>query len=477
MKKLLLILSLVALPLNALADFKDYYFLNSLRKKTDQINLSHFFRGILSSTGPSLPNPFVSVETEFFDQRLNHNDPSDKRTFRQRYFVSSSYAQGPDSPVLYYVCGESACDSPFWGAISLHAKELKAHLIALEHRYYGKSQPFPSLESRNLTYLSVENALQDLAYFQDYAVEKFNLKGKFISVGGSYPGSLSAYYRLSYPNLVAGALASSAPVEARENFEEYDLHVSTVVGPVCGKAIKQVVEEIESNSENAEKLAKYKRFFFASKIREKDDFLYFVADIAAAAVQYGMKDDFCQQLINASYPLESYGEFAKKILDTFGVDAVGFSVQAAENLDPTAGDSGMRQWFYQSCTQFGFWQTAYHDKDISVRSSRIDLDYHRRLCKRFFNLDTPADTAAINQKYLEPLADPSRSSNVFFTNGSQDPWIKLSLALENNNTNNSNHDYYTIKKAAHCEDLGFGSAADTANARSGFIRHAKEWLK
>ena len=42
----------------------------------------------------------------------------------------------------------------------------------------------------NLQYLSSEQALADLAYFVDYARNKYNiLTGKLITFGGSYPGT------------------------------------------------------------------------------------------------------------------------------------------------------------------------------------------------------------------------------------------------------------------------------------------------
>lgn len=40
----------------------------------------------------------------------------------------------------------------------------KANLVALEHRFYGKSQPFTDLKTENLKYLSSEQALSDIAH-------------------------------------------------------------------------------------------------------------------------------------------------------------------------------------------------------------------------------------------------------------------------------------------------------------------------
>ena len=57
----------------------------------------------------------------------------------------------------------------------------------------------------NLTFLNSEQALADLAAFVQAMNVKFKLSGcKWICFGGSYPGSLSAWFRLKFPHLVAG---------------------------------------------------------------------------------------------------------------------------------------------------------------------------------------------------------------------------------------------------------------------------------
>ncbi len=57
----------------------------------------------------------------------------------------------------------------------------------------------------NLKFLNSEQALADLAAFVQTMNIKFKLAdSKWICFGGSYPGSLSAWFRLKYPHLVAG---------------------------------------------------------------------------------------------------------------------------------------------------------------------------------------------------------------------------------------------------------------------------------
>lgn len=75
-----------------------------------------------------------------------------------------------------------------------------------------------SLSLPNLRYLTSEQALSDLAYFitkmSKSGQYKITPKNPWLTIGGSYPGALSAWFRNKYPHLTIGAIASSAVVLA-----------------------------------------------------------------------------------------------------------------------------------------------------------------------------------------------------------------------------------------------------------------------
>lgn len=78
---------------------------------------------------------------------------------------------------------------------------------------------FRDLSTDNLRFLSSRQALADLAHFRTMIAEARGLTNrKWVAFGGSYPGSLAAWFRLKYPHLVHASVATSAPVYATVNF-------------------------------------------------------------------------------------------------------------------------------------------------------------------------------------------------------------------------------------------------------------------
>ncbi|KAF2886780.1 hypothetical protein ILUMI_19393, partial [Ignelater luminosus] len=138
-----------------------------------------------------------------------------------RYFVNSEYHSG-NGPAFLFIGGEGMLNQ-YWtngGAWIEFAKKYKALCFAVEHRFYGKSQPTGDTTIQSLQYLSSKQALADLRYFMQNMNSKHRLNAntKWIAFGGSYAGNLAAWLRLKSPDLVHGAVASSAPVLAKLDF-------------------------------------------------------------------------------------------------------------------------------------------------------------------------------------------------------------------------------------------------------------------
>ena len=416
-----------------------------------------------------------------FTQKTDHFN-KDARTFKQRYFVDSTDARGENAPVIYYLCGEGTCEGASDSTlVNKIADKYGAHKVALEHRYYGYSQPFATLETENLKYLSMDQAIEDLAEFQKFAQATMGLNGKWISVGGSYAGELSAFYRLKHPELVVGALASSAPVLAKAAFWEYDTYVAKVAGPKCLAAIQSVVADVEGKLKNRTSAEKVKALFDSSEVKNHVDFLYILADMAAIAIQYGYQTKFCnaitQGLANGN-ATEAYAEVGLKLFSDFGMTPLQDSFQGAESTNPEdyVGWVGARAWFYQSCTEFGYYQIAAADATNASRSQQLTLDYHNSVCKRLFNIDTQVDTERTNRVYYKNLFDKT-TTGIFFTNGQNDPWSNLSIIESNPDSSlNPALPFFTIPGAAHCDDLGRRVSDGLTKAREQFTSLVGEWL-
>lgn len=90
------------------------------------------------------------------------------------------------------------------------------------------SSPLSDLSTDNLRFLSSRQALADLAHFRTVIAETKGLtNSKWLAFGGSYPGSLAAWFRLKYPHLVHASVATSAPVYATVNFP--GIHIQILV--------------------------------------------------------------------------------------------------------------------------------------------------------------------------------------------------------------------------------------------------------
>ena len=80
------------------------------------------------------------------------------------------------------------------------AQATKGSTIIIEHRFFGQSNPYPDLSVKSLQVHTIEQAVEDFAYFaknvklpQPDGDQVAPGKAPWIVVGGSYSGALVSY--------------------------------------------------------------------------------------------------------------------------------------------------------------------------------------------------------------------------------------------------------------------------------------------
>ncbi|KAK6258238.1 hypothetical protein SCA6_012712 [Theobroma cacao] len=369
---------------------------------------------------------YLTTKELWFDQTLDHYSPYDHRQFKQRYYEFLDYFQVPDGPIFLKLCGESSCNGIANDYISILAKKFGAAVVSLEHRYYGKSTPFKSHTTENLRYLSSKQSLFDLAIFRQWYQESLNLKlnktdaeNPWFVFGISYSGALSAWFRLKFPHLTCGSLASSAVVLAVYNFTEFDKQIGESAGPECKAALQETTQLVDQRlPSNGKEL---KTLFGAAELEIDGDFLYFLADAAVIAFQYGNPDKLCTPLVEAKKAGEdlvaAYAKYVKEYyVGSFGVSVETYNQKHLKNTAVTEGSSD-RLWWFQVCTEVAYFQVA--PSNDSIRSPKVDTKYHLDLCKNVFGEGIYPEVDVTNIYYG---GTKIAGSKIIFTNGSQDPW-------------------------------------------------------
>ncbi|XP_047662003.1 thymus-specific serine protease [Tachysurus fulvidraco] len=433
-------------------------------------------------------------------QRLDHFNGRSKDTISQKFIVNEAYWKKPDGPVFLYISGEGPLSkySVLAGHYVAMAEKHGALLVALEHRFYGSSVNADGLELLSLQHLSSQQALADLANFHSFICQKYGLTDKniWISFGGSYAGALSAWFRGKFPHLVYGAVASSAPVQARLDFSAYNKVVGQSLtdegvggSHECLNSIRKAFVALEAALFRGKETKVLKDFRCCDVPRSPEDrteLVQNVADIFMGSVQYNEEGvmltiaQICDIMTN-----QSQGEAYDRLVHLAAMyralvkePCLDISHQhTILNLNTsTSGSFGFRQWYYQTCTEFGFYQTCDDTSCPFVRT--LTLQDHTQLCTQLFEIPEhtlPMNIAFTNQYYG---GDQAQTQRVLYINGDIDPWMELSIV--HNGTSVDEDRAIVIHGTAHCADMNptrSGDKPSLRQARKEIERHVVMWLK
>ncbi|RHY98278.1 hypothetical protein DYB37_008106 [Aphanomyces astaci] len=435
------------------------------------------------------------TEHNYTQAVVDHYAPvSATKFWNQRYFVNDEFWAGEGFPVFLYIGGEGPLTA---SALSknnfIHelAQHHRALLVGVEHRFYGTSYPTPNMSTDNLQYLSSQQALFDLARIHSYLTGVYGLhRSAWVAFGGSYPGALAAWFKLKFPHLVRGSVASSAPLLAKENFQEYMEVVGAGLryfgGGDCYRSVEKAIGSFHAllaDTSEASK-AKLDRLFKPCTPRRNDfDDSVFESSVMTLfqdVAQYNEEtsgqtlSDVCRIFANKTAdPLTQLHTFVttqskKACLDSSFQGTANGTVEVLRDITFN-GHSSSRQWFFQTCNEFGYFQTTTSATSpfFALKSQTLQ-NVGLEVCKRVFGINTSPDIARTNTFYgaLDIAVD-----NVVFPSGTIDPWHALAVQNSTHLATSSSHAIF-IEGTAHCADM----RARNATKDSGHLVWARQQI-
>ena len=393
---------------------------------------------------------------------------------KQRYWINEELWGGPGYPIFVFIGGEweESCGSLMSGSMFMYdlATEHSGLLVDVEHRFYGDSYPFNDTTLESLQYLTSDQALADLARLLEQVKETYNAAGsQVITIGGSYSGNLAAWFRLKYPSTTSGSIASSAPVMAELNFEEYMEVVSRSIdyygGASCNSAFRAAAETVMSKT-YVELASDFKAC--AGTLSTSQDFATLLSNLMGGVqgvVQYNNPASWgitqmCGVMLNSTDP---YAQFVALNTGHLWPDPdatcmdVSWASMTAMLADTTALDSASRQWTYQTCNQYGYYQTADSPNQPFSSWTPMNVQFYTDTCAAIFDgwtaLPEIDDT---NRNYG---ATAIAGTNIIFPTGTIDPWHVLGVV----NTTvlpQPTEQSLLIVGTSHCADLHAPSDTD-----------------
>lgn len=352
------------------------------------------------------------------------------------------------------------------------------------------------LSTANLVHLSSEQALADLAAFIAAMNKQHQLPAdttKWIAFGGSYPGSLAAWLRLKYPHLVHAAISSSGPLLAKSDFREYYEVVGDSLAAYnasCVDAVRQAMLQVEimlKHRVGQRTLTERLRLcdsleMTARNAQDVANLLESLASLFAGVVQYNKDyspharvtiDAVCDIMLNQTWgpQITRLAEVNRVLLEQQSETCLDYRyenmVAGMRNVSWDAETAeGGRQWTYQTCTEFGFYQTS--DKTSALFGDRFPVKFFYDQCVDVFGADFGSerqerDIDRTNTMYGELRA---RTTNVLYVHGSIDPWHALGLTRS---PADSMPTIY-IEGTAHCANMYEPQADDMPQLKEARVK-------
>ncbi|CAK9150487.1 unnamed protein product [Ilex paraguariensis] len=427
--------------------------------------LSPHPKTFLRDTGiRSTPTP-KDFETFFYTQTLDHFNyrPESYTTFKQRYVINWKYWGGANAsaPIFAYLGEEGSLDYDLAGIGFLreNAPRFKALQVFIEHRFYGQSVPFGSIEeamkNHNIRgYFSSVQAITDYAEVLMYLKKTLSTPNSpIIVIGGSYGGMLASWFRLKYPHIALGALASSAPILYFDDITPQNGYYSVVtkdfkeVSENCYNTIKMSWSEIDKIASKPNGLSILsKKFKTCELLNKSSDLKDYLDSIYCGAAQYDHPPRYPVTQVCGGIDGASEGT---DILDRIFAGMIGLvgnqsCYDMSQDYDPSESE-----WGWQTCSEMVI-PIGRGSNDTMFPSEPFDLKQYSEDCKNIFGVSPrPHWVTTYYGGYHIKLGLHRFASNIIFSNGLRDPYSSGGVLEDISDTVLAVH----TLNGSHCLDI------------------------
>nr|XP_045001879.1 lysosomal Pro-X carboxypeptidase-like isoform X2 [Jaculus jaculus]XP_045001880.1 lysosomal Pro-X carboxypeptidase-like isoform X2 [Jaculus jaculus] len=375
------------------------------------------------------------------------------------------------------------------------AEEMKAMLVFAEHRYYGESLPFgeDSLkDSKHLNFLTSEQALADYAELIIHL--KRTIPGAenqpVIAIGGSYGGVLAAWFRMKYPHIVVGALASSAPIWHIEDLTPCGLFMKIVTkdfkisGPKCSESVQRswgAINRLSNIGSGLPWLTKALHLCTPLTYNDIQHLKNWISEtwVNLAMVNYPYASNFLKPL--PAWPLKVVCRYLKNpnvsdrallhnLYQALNVYHNYSGGETCMDISETIANLGTWSWAYQSCTEIIL---PFCTDGVEDMFEPHTWDWKKYSDECYSQWGVRPRPSWITTMYGG--RNISSHTNIVFSNGELDPWSGGGVTKDITDTLVA----ITIPQGAHHLDLRANTIFDPAPlmlARSLEIRHMKQWI-
>jgi hypothetical protein len=454
----------------------------------------------------------IDYNIDYINQPVDHFSLN-SQTWGQKVLVNGDFWTGAEEkgPIIFMTgCEEDIVDT-FEGNGFFNDEvipQLGAYAIYAEHRYYGDSLPFgnDSFLEENLPYLTPEQALADFAQLIPYYKNQIlNCSECAVIVyGGSYCGMLAAWMRMKHPELVDGAMASSAPIRMFDAVVDPEAFYAKSTEVFNSTNISGCADIIKIGFQNIQE-------FISESSTDYQEFnanINFCTPMSSINDVYTLRNwlfgsisevSYANQMVNegyyAGYRLseveclnyenltvdssigeifstmvdavrQTSGEYTTTCFDLFSNDAVGASPSGD---DVVAADP----WSVLTCGQLAISLGAdgIHDMYFPDLWNSTSIEQN---CIESYNI-TPQFTWPLDTFGGRNISDYAVYSNIIFVNGKNDPWMTGGVTQNISDSVVA----YLVEDGCHVNDM-YGSTPYDSDSlkfvRAKEIEYMQKWI-